>query len=351
MFAAFQASNGKATQYEIAGRVTYQQTEHDGKIRSLRDYAFTVNVDGCRWQINQELLRFIKGGNERTNLPLISYVCSSDLTNLYSISTMGTNGVKLIKPLSNRSSGFIGTGDAPYGLSSSSTYVLWYAFASSCYFERVTNEYIHPVITLDSSGDYARDYRVRSKWGLAEAPPHLPKMISFGMYQSHMNNSGKPVRQDIFESTNCILAVKSFTNLGSYVFPKEVSAQYFVFPDESNYAIRLPEATVTVEVTNILLASSLREFTPHIDGAAFLTDLRPVKHEVPVRAVLGIQTNWPNLSASERNYSWAIAAYDRAESRANKQLSLTRFVTMLFLVISSLVFFIVISKNWLAKTK
>jgi hypothetical protein len=336
----------EASDFEIAGTVAFGYTNAGRCVCYQKDsFAMSVKEDG-RWYLTQTPISFIDRGQERKDLSQ-SVVTSSDLTNLYLVKTFSTNRLRWVgppgapvptnlPPAGNSQWATIGRGFIPYGLSDTKIYALWYGFGSERYFVNAAADYLPPIMAEDNEGTYSRDCRVHARYRLATTTPKLPTSIQFSIYHRYMGEDVAQRRKDIFDSTNCLFSVRSFTNVGSLTFPAEITAEFFGFPVSSNYFASVPVGTISILVTNVGTAPIDLDFKPEITGTAVVSDLRPISFDGPVGLVLGPVTNWPAAETGKAKYDRLVQAYKHNHNVRRWHLWTFRLV-LLLLVTSPLV--------------
>jgi hypothetical protein len=330
--------------YRLDGTEIYEVLRPDGTVGALREYTFSISVDGQRWRLDRVPVRFVRDGKVREVLPE-SYIASSDGTNVYYLTSMLTNltfsapsvtsnrsGLVFLSAANvgatnldrrqtrNTASAIIGKGVIPYDMPDSSIHIMWYAFASEAYFSTVRDDYIYPVHGFTSVGEASRDFRARASWELTRTSPRLPRWILFGSYERFMDSEGKATRQDILRATNCFYQVRAFTNWGGWTFPLEVFAQFYVHPVATNYSIVRPSGTVSATVTGIVAGAASAEFTPVLPGQTLISDIRPVDRNAAAAAAMGIGTRWPTVAEAGAQYAHQAKAWENTGRRAERRL-------------------------------
>jgi hypothetical protein len=176
-----------AYEYEVVGTLSYVYSESvTGDIIVDQEQNFSIEVSDCKFFLKKVPTKFIKFGKEAALEDYI--VASTDLTNFYylvslesivnsqinSKSKQTNTKAQPQKPLSG-AAGIIGNGQIPYGTDPTIN-LIWYAFASGCYFKKeVDDQFIFGITPFRNVGYYSQDFRVRAQWEIESAAPFLPK--------------------------------------------------------------------------------------------------------------------------------------------------------------------------------
>jgi len=230
-------------------------------------------------------------------------VASTDLTNFYflvSMDTIAKNGSNArLKTNHNTNmlasaSGFIGNGAIPYGTDPTIS-LIWYAFASGCYFQNdVKEDFIYGVTPFRNVGFYSQDFRVSAQWELESAAPFLPKNITFTGDYKFLNGKRDPNVPESLVSTDCVYRVLEFTNVDSLTLPRRGMAE---FPCTNKI-----HTTFSFVVTGVSKQSVIPDFVVRIPSKALISDYRPISTTASIAVPTGPVTEWPQLNVTKSAY-------------------------------------------------
>lgn len=325
-------------EFAAEGRLAYQTFGLKGDVQADLSYEFTVSVKDCNWFIRTVPKKYVLFGKAHA---LRDYnIASSDSTNFYELTSI-EGIVKAAGGKGNSFAGRIGPGSAPFGLSDPTLIVLWYAFASGCYFRDLRDTYINPATVLLKQETYAKDFRVLASWKLQDSVPFLPKSIILdGVSRSEARLDEKG--DSAWHFTNCVYRVQEFGKIASLELPKMVIVQYFD-RNPTNSAVLIPTGYIRIEATNYQKTVSIDSFRPIIPDRAALSDMRTIFSTTPFGiGVKGVV--WPELQSSKKRADvLALSAKMRAANDSRKP----NIVFVLLLVLLSISPIIVISyRRW-----
>ena len=264
-----------AAQYEVDGQLEQTIYEHDGRVATFQKSRFTVFVKGCSW-----LIRTTQ--NDKTGKPA------------FASETACVNGAEIFQV-----SGPLGDGDAVIGRASrgmnqalivSNTVPIgrnegylachvWLVFASGCYFEARTNNWLTPAYNLNASADVMPYLKQKAQWELIDGPGSLPRSVKYF-----------DERGDFIEATYEATGVTNagaikipsgfvFERKWSFAFGKTIGGyQATNRPAVDQHALtnHLNKRTVGT-VTAVRPYCSRKDLTPVAQGKTMVVDQRPLQ--------------------------------------------------------------------------
>ena len=155
-----------AEEYEVGGRLVYALGMQNSQLKTNCIFNFKIWVSDCKWLIRTENT---KTGDIKYNED------SYDGKYVYSLSVFVDEKVKAGD---SSSSGIVESNSIP---DEASFYAqpIWLAFASSCYFNAITNGMIQPIWHLSDLSLRNKRYSIRGSWVRYEKAPFLPKNVSY----------------------------------------------------------------------------------------------------------------------------------------------------------------------------
>jgi len=301
----FSINSANAAQYSvhIEGKIMEKPVPNlYFKTNSATEKTFTVDVDNNKWFIRVLLLNpaystaiETHGTNVAFDLTPDSWIASSDGDFFYYYISSETHINKMIelgKIKEDRK--FItkqlirGHGPFPYRVSED-IIMLWYAFASHFYFERVAKrDFLPPMQTVSSRHFQTNNYHIPGYWKLLDAPPRLPNYL----ITSNLNigsreygeldllfKKGKPNTNSVYETLETLY-------VGEYLIPKTATLKIFSYlPPRlglSNYHAK----TYSIYVDKANIGCNNVDFIPNIKGPMFFTDLSFLSNKTAVGFVV-----------------------------------------------------------------
>ncbi len=314
-----------ATEFEVKGNLIIRKVDkaQDNLTLRLTEQSFSMSVQDCRWMLTKVPTKFIKLGELQQLQDFIS--ASSDLTNFYYLVSMEGIANTLVSSgkshPKNTCSGIIGNGIVPYGVEPTIG-ILWYAFASECYFlNKPKDEYLHGVIPFRNVGYYSKDSRSKASWKLGSTVPSLPEFIAFSGEYKFLNEEPDPDFSEIQNPTNCIYSVVEFTNVGGLRLPRRALAQ---FPNPSSV-----ETTIEFTVNEVIDHCNITNFAISIPGNAALSDYRPISNPMFLAVATGITREWPDAKVSKQKYERLLQK--KLESASNNKNASVRLSVLIVL--------------------
>jgi hypothetical protein len=269
-----------AVEYEVDGQLEQTIYKWDYSVATFHQYQFTVYVRDCAW-----LIRATVNGANGKPVSASETACVNG-TEIYQLSgpVDGTNAV-----IGRRSGSVNGasivSNNVPIG-ETERYFVnhIWLMYASGCYFQNRTNNWLAPVYSVNASAMAEPYLKVITKWELLDGPGSLPKSVTYYRDQ----NSG------IFQNNNPIEATYTatgITNAGSIKIPSGFVFEWIRGPgrtvslinptnppviDQHAATNSLRKRTVDT-VTAVRPYCSRKGLTPKAIGGTMVNDLRPLQ--------------------------------------------------------------------------
>ena len=266
IFAVFVATQipGGAANFTAKGSLSYTTTTIPRGTETLHR-KFEISVTDCTWTLVMELV-----GNKSIGRFWYRY----DGTNLFSITVPVDASNRM-----HDSSGFVEKAEVPQAATSSGAPQVWLAYASSCYFGRLTNNLAIPVWSVENRVLRASGYTVPVAIRWSEKCPAAVERIDYFYDGKHYSEDGLPIAtvypppydsgywKGIFRAT-------SFTNVDDICVPHS-----FVY---EGYRPS-PDGKTTNDLRKVLTIegslSSLVPELPHQQIAPFkITRLEDMRH-------------------------------------------------------------------------
>lgn len=287
-------TQARAREFCVEGTMSLRTIVHTGETVVEQDHHFSASVRDCNWYVKKVPINLMVQG---TNVPGHDYsTASSDGTNFYHLVCFET--IQKTKGSKNTFAGAIGPGSVPFGITDITMIILWYTFASSCYFDALQDSFVNPPTKFRDASAYAKDFRVKASWELASLPPFLPKRVAFGSvprFQFELAASNDPLVRDF---TNCLLTVQDTVRISGLEFPKAVDVQFFV-KNPTNLSDIFRDTTIRIHVTNILETAAVTNFGGAMRGVSAVSDLRTISAATPFAVASGLVKAWPSLETSQ----------------------------------------------------
>jgi hypothetical protein len=288
----FLCGNACAHEYELNGVMTDEPAGHPPFACNMHVY-----VRDCRWAIFQTW--------ESPTNRIVTQM-SDDGTNIYTLDHVETPSLKNgWEAMPNSYVGNIYPSGFPYRVVRTEIVALFYAYASSCYLDSVTNGLLGP-IKFHPGQLMMGDARVSVNLYRNSFPPRLPECICF------LNIEGSKVQW-----TNVVLRAFDFTNLGSIQIPSAVELIRY----------RPKQATIFTRyefrVTNILDQCSLKSFTPFLPAHSFVEDNRFATGRADVPPITYGQTTnsqWPTVDEAKLQPSYKVTQLDWQKIRQRHRM-------------------------------
>jgi hypothetical protein len=172
---------------------------------------------------------------------------------------------------------------------------LWEMFASGCYFEELSTNWITPVYDLNASAAVSPDLKREAKWELINGQGSLPLSVVY--FESGRLQSG-PRR------TNATYTATGVTNVGGikvpsgFVFELRTSSRFAsgpVISGTTNAAYRIRKQ-VAATVTSVREGCSRKDLSPAASGMTIVIDHRLPPVAVPTGTTTFSQAEVQSLS-------------------------------------------------------
>lgn len=280
-------------EYGVEGRVSYKVLRRSGDVFAHQEDMFRAEVSNCWWRIQTLCFKNTLLGQNEPVLPPMFY--SSDTTNFYELMDVAAIETNAMRAGTKIHGGKIGPGAVPFAIDTK-VIVLWYAFASGCYFRSLDEPFLNPPVPLDKSEEYANDFRVRGVWELNGAQPFLPSSIAFDRTPKHQLPTGTASEQS-WAFTNCVYSANNFRAVAECAVPTLAVWEYF---SRNVTGAQEPILTGRIEilVTNVFQQIGAVAFRPRVVGPVMLSELRTISERTPFTLIVDNSTNWPQLENS-----------------------------------------------------
>ena len=284
-------------EYEVAGTITYD-TFIMGQKQFGSKKEFRVSVKECDWLIY-----------------------AKDMDNGDSVEIGFENGFAyrlntFVKPDINVLSALIESEEIPNGDSSMISY-LWLAFASSCHFAQITNNFLSPVWIMDDPNLRYEDFKMKAVWETNKNLPRLPIRVTYfndGVFRVYnvvkkersSFSAPKPYDQGY---VNAIYEVLAKTNVSELAIPTSFVFTRYAVPraqtsfaanqsaqgDKTNLMVR---SVIRVDNAKARLGTTVTSFRPKFSATLTYMDRRFARSNLAVINVLNVITNgnWPEVT-------------------------------------------------------
>jgi hypothetical protein len=250
------------------------------RIQEQSTVLFTINIRDCNW-----LLRFVRDeGTNAANARDYEEV-SFDGTNVYYVCNMTTKierqrsiGDKLDAP--NVALGRAYKGQLFHLRVADEVGPIWLAYASGCYLQSRTNQFIEPAMVFDGSGvTYGppKHAELRAQWTLSDSSPRFPVWLAYFSDGYMELPSGRVRRPKPYDAgfTNAVYCVEAFTNANGLQIPLASSLKIFKMKPNATASTDLYLfAEYQMNVSNIAHSIDVVRFQPEIPGITVVHDER-----------------------------------------------------------------------------
>lgn len=320
---------GQGFEFEGEGKITYRVYDRRGEPYVEQHDNFSVSVKDCKWHIRQIPQLWLKNGSNQ--ILFGETLVSSDLANFYQLTSISNvtgwyAGATNARAFAAR----IGPGAVPFGLSDPKLMIIWYAFASSCYFNTSSGNYLTPPTVLNDKL-YAADFRVLASWELHDHPPNLPQQILFSDLYGFQASSPDPDERTL-QFTNCLYTVHEFTRYQKLMLPKRISASFFR-RSPTNSLMMLLSADTTIEISQFHELTVV-SFRPTISGPSYMSDMRTISKDTPFGVGSPRATDWPSLEKSvqvAKAQAYAISKVEQTNSGSVSRFTITAMVILVIM--------------------
>lgn len=296
-----------AHEFEVDGTMRITPTGYPAFSHSIHIY-----VRDCQWAI----FRVLEDSTYRTVVEI-----SDDGDNIYKLTRVETkNGSFSPDDYANvipnsLLAGEIHPSGFPFRMLEIESITLYYAYASSCYLDSLTNQIIGSIM-LSPSELQSGDERSQALITRGSPPLRLPSKIIFW--------------DDTRKWTNPIFSASEYTNFGNAQIPSRVSLfQYY--QGETNIL-----ETFEFHATRILDTCSLKSFRPLLSNGALIADYRFSHQNTYTPGIPQIVTNtWPTMAESKLKRGYAATQINRENKGETEaiEMSIRRFWVRLLLAL------------------
>lgn len=284
-----------------------------------------VYVHGCQWRISETW-------QSATNR-IITEI-GDDGTNIYRLDHVETNTPSAPSLWGIDPSSWIGAihrAGFPYRTIETDIVTLFYAYASHCYLDSVTNNFLGP-IKFQPTDLKMGDLPVQARIVRDSAAPQLPEQISFLGAQG-----GR------LESTNSFFEASIFTNVGAAHIPLRVSVLRYR-PERSSVLVKYEFSVSTARPK-----CSTSAFDLACPSGTFIQDYRFSHGDANVSPIMvGVlpSPGWPSLEQSKTKLGyrgtrldWETAARRRRATPSHRKLLVAR-IALVAAVVTAAAFLI-----------
>lgn len=298
-----------AVDYTVQGTIMYELWHAGGKVYVHQEDKFDVSVSGCLWRIQKFPRLFLKDGKPQ---PLADYgVVCTDGKNFYQVSSRNQGTSRNAR---------VGPGTVPFCLSDPKLIVLWYGFASGCYFERLTDNYVNP-IAMFSEDKYAGDFRVLGRWQLNSNSPFLPETMVFDALPRFDVLASKSGTHR-WNFTNITFTASGFSSGGGKAtIPQSIVVDFFRRTPDLKVS---SSGRVKIEVHDVQHRIPFEAFRPPDLGNAIVSDMRTISSNTPFGIARLNQSNWPSVEASKDQAAKIASAMKKRTDSAQRNPKLAR---------------------------
>jgi hypothetical protein len=272
----------KAAEFEVAGVMKVDPI-------TFKPFSskFRICVRGCNWAIFQTW-------ESPTNKIIIEM--SDDGNNIFELQHIEIpmeNGDWM--PASNSYVGSLYPSGFPYRVLDTEIVALFYAYASTCYLNSVTNQLLGP-IKFEPRDLVWGDASVSAIYERNPYSPNLPAQIVF------LNHYSAKERW-----TNAVFSASDFTNVSGLTIPEAVSLIRYHANEGRVYT------KYEFQVSSVINKCYIDTFTPDLTKRAFVQDQRFSRGVAQVPSITyGVLTNgvWPSLADAKRQPGYKVAQMD-----------------------------------------
>lgn len=189
--------------------------------------------------------------------------------------------------------------------------MLFYAYASTCYLDSVTNSFIDP-IKFEPNDLLEGDKRVKGVIIYSSARIRLPQQLCFLSVQE--------------TRTNAVLNANNITNIGMIQIPLEVSLRRFALDDGT------PLIDYMFKVDNLTQHCKIESFKVRLPSAALVSDYRFSQGQAYVPPIVESATNgWMDEATAKLQPSYKTTQLDWGKMQKERSKSLSPKATHVFI--------------------
>ena len=321
-----------AAEYEVDGQIEQTLYSWDSSVQSVEQAKFTVFVRDCSWLIQTTFLDdngkpVFRNETACTNGALI-YSVGVDLDK--------NNAPGGRRGISDYNVANVHSNNLPIGQADDYFIChIWQMFASGCYFENLTTNWLTPVYDIGASVIADPTLKREAKWELINGPGSLPLNITY--------------LRGPFHDTNATYVATGVTNAGNLKIPsgfmfelRGVGTQQFapgpIPPGESArpYFVR-KRATATV--TAVRPVCTRAELMPQAQGKTTVFDQRLAQPTNPILVIYNFQNGvkWVSIAEAQK-----LAIPQSPQRQHNPTVARAVFFVLLILPLVALGYFFLI---------
>ncbi len=281
-----------AAEYEVDGEIVQTIFWHDGSVQSAKRGTFTVFVKGCSWLIHTV-------DQDDNGKAIVRETACANGAEIYEVEGHLTHESVIAhhRPALDWNVASIVSNSVPVGQTEEYFVChLWLMFASGCYFEHPSTNWLTPVFDSNASVTVDPTPRREAKWELINGPGSLPlSVVYLGLRQL----------------TNATYVATGVTNVGEivtasgFVFEERVSwgfAPGAILPGESAPTYRICKHAVAT-VTAVRPFCSRRALLPTAKGMTMVIDQRLAHATPPIESSMYIVRNgvrWASVEEARK---------------------------------------------------
>lgn len=283
-----------AAEYEVDGQIEQTLYQRDGGVQSVEQAKFTVFVRDCSWLIQTTFL-------DKDGKPTFrNETACTNGAQIYSVGVnIGKNNAPGGRPeIPGLNVANIYSNTVPVGETDDYFIChLWQMFASGCYFENNTTNWLTPAYDLNASAPVHPDLKREAKWELINGPGSLPLKVVY------LENDRR---------TNATYVATGVTNVDSlkipsgFIFELRIGSINFapgpIAPGESAPTYRVRKQAIAM-VTAVRPACTRVELMPQVQpGKTIVIDERLARSTNPAPVFYNFQkgVKWVSVEESKK---------------------------------------------------
>lgn len=272
------------TRYEVSGRV---DVTHPRFPDSHQQFDFRVSVSTPRWNI-----RLVPTAHFTTaGIKPDYYEAGSDGISFFALTSIESYAARKAAegptkgPITVSSEAVQGPGTVPYAIHRHLS-ALWYAYASQEYLKDKHDGRLVPPDVYAPEVLRTNDFSVPSFWELADAPPHLPRVLVTTNYVITDHRTVLRILDASPGATNFSLRVEETHSIGGLVLPKLVDLAYnTLHPIPATPGTGGLESVIhdQVVIRGLTFSTNLSvdAFVPRLPPKSWVTDYSRLTHSPP----------------------------------------------------------------------
>lgn len=189
--------------------------------------------------------------------------------------------------------------------------MLFYAYASSCYLNSLTNSFFDP-IKFEPNDLLEGNVRVKGVIKYGPAPVRLPQELYFLSVREY--------------KTNAVLSASNITNIGRIQIPLDVSLRRFVLDADK------PLIDYTFKVDKLSLTCNVDSFKPRLPSNVLVSDYRFSHGQAYVPPIVESATNgWIDEATAKLQPGYKVTELDWEKMQKERSKSLSPKASYVFI--------------------